>query len=214
MGDEPKERTAAMNATPLGIYGAGGFTLQILASLDRIRDTGREVVIVDDRPLPPVYGYPVKTVRQLPSNTHYLIAIASGETRKRVAERMENARFDTLIADHALVSPYANLGVGNIICEQAVIEAGATIGRHFHANIFSYVAHECVIGDYVTFAPRVSCNGNVHIGDLVQVGTGVLIRQGTRERPLRIGTGAVLQMGCVITRDVEDHALVKANMVH
>lgn len=203
-----------MNTTPLAIFGAGGFTLQILPILDMVRASGREVIIIDDRPLPPVHGYPVRSADQLSKGASYAVAIASGMIRKRVVDRIGTVCFETLIADRALVSARATLGNGSIICDQMIVEASVTIGRHFHGNIFSYIAHECIIGDYVTFAPRVSCNGNVHIGDFVQVGTGVSIRQGTPERPLRIGTGAVLQMGCVITRDVEDHALVRANMVH
>lgn len=38
-------------------------------------------------------------------------------------------------------------------------------GRHFHANLYSYVEHDCVIGDFVTFAPGVKCNGNVVVED-------------------------------------------------
>ena len=45
------------------------------------------------------------------------------------------------------------------------------------------------IGDYVTFAPGVRCNGNVHIGDHAYVGAGAIIRQGKPGEPLRIGAG-------------------------
>lgn len=48
------------------------------------------------------------------------------------------------------------------------------IGRSFHANIYSYVAHDCIIGDYVTFAPSVKCTGNVVIEDCVYIGTGAM----------------------------------------
>jgi hypothetical protein len=35
-----------------------------------------------------------------------------------------------------------------------MVTASAKIGAHFQCNIYSYVAHDCVIGDFVTFAPR------------------------------------------------------------
>ena len=85
------------------------------------------------------------------------------------------------------------------------------IGTHFHANIYSYVAHDCVIGDYVTFAPRVSCNGNVHIEDDVYIGTGAVIEQGTPDKPLVIGKGATIGMGAVVTKDVPPGAVVVGN---
>ena len=83
-----------------------------------------------------------------------------------------------------------------------MITSNARIGRFFHLNIFSYVAHDCDIGDFVTFAPKVSCNGNVVIEDGAYIGTGAILRQGTPGRPLRIGAGAVVGMGAVVTRDV------------
>lgn len=68
-----------------------------------------------------------------------------------------------------------------------------------------------MIGDCVTFAPRVSCNGNVVIGDGAYIGTGAVIKQGTPDRPLRIGAGAVVGMGAVVTRDVAPGMTVVGN---
>jgi acetyltransferase-like isoleucine patch superfamily enzyme len=83
-----------------------------------------------------------------------------------------------------------------------LINNRSVIGRHFQANVFSHVSHDCVIGDFVTFSPRVSCNGWVHIEDDVFVGAGAIIRNGSPERRLSIGRGAVIGMGAVVTRDV------------
>ena len=71
--------------------------------------------------------------------------------------------------------------------------------------------HDCIIGDFVTFAPGVSCNGNIHIGDHAYVGTGAVIRQGRAGAPLRIGEGAVVGMGAVVTKDVPAGATVVGN---
>jgi acetyltransferase-like isoleucine patch superfamily enzyme len=87
----------------------------------------------------------------------------------------------------------------------------ARIGRFFHGHLYSYVEHDCVIGDFVTFAPRVSCNGNVHIGDHAYIGTGAVIRQGNPDKPLIIGEGAVVGMGAVVTKDVEPFTTVVGN---
>ena len=57
------------------------------------------------------------------------------------------------------------------------VTASASIGRHFQCNIYGYVAHDCVIGDFVTFGPRVCCNGNVRVEDGAYVGTGATIKQ-------------------------------------
>ena len=98
-----------------------------------------------------------------------------------------------------------------ILCGFATITSNATIGRHFHGNIYSYVAHDCVIGDFVTFAPGVKCNGNVHIEDHAYIGTGAVLRQGEPGKPLIIGAGAVVGMGAVVTRDVPPGVTVDGN---
>ena len=85
------------------------------------------------------------------------------------------------------------------------------IGRCFHANLYSYVEHDCVIGDFVTFAPGVMCNGNVHIEDHAYIGTGAVIRQGQPGKPLVIGKRAVVGMGAVVTRDVAPGTTVVGN---
>ena len=45
-----------------------------------------------------------------------------------------------------------------------------------------------------TFAPNVCCNGNVHVHDYAYVGTGAVLKQGTPDKPLVIGEGAVIGM--------------------
>jgi acetyltransferase-like isoleucine patch superfamily enzyme len=85
------------------------------------------------------------------------------------------------------------------------------VGRHFHANLYSYVEHDCVIGNYVTFAPGVKCSGNIVVEDHAYIGTGALIKQGRPGQPLVIGRGAVVGMGAVVTKDVPAGATVVGN---
>jgi acetyltransferase-like isoleucine patch superfamily enzyme len=98
-----------------------------------------------------------------------------------------------------------------VLCSFVTLTSNIRIGRAFHANIYSYVAHDCVIGDYVTFAPGVKCNGNVRIEDHAYIGTGAILRQGSPEKPLTIGKGAVVGMGAVVTKDVAPGVTVVGN---
>jgi hypothetical protein len=68
-----------------------------------------------------------------------------------------------------------------------------------------------VIGDFVTFAPSAQCNGNVVVDDYAYIGTGAVIKEGTRERPLVIGKGATVGMGAVVTKDVAPFTTVVGN---
>ena len=69
------------------------------------------------------------------------------------------------IAEGSLISPFVTIG------------SNVKIGKFFHANLYSYVEHDCEIGDFITFAPGVKCNGNVNIQDNVYVGCGAIILQ-------------------------------------
>ena len=103
------------------------------------------------------------------------------------------------------------VGPGSILCDNVMLTSDLMIGQHFHANIYSYVAHDCVVGDFVTLAPSVKVNGNVCIEDDVYIGTGAIIRPGIPGSPLVIGKGAVIGMGAVVTRSVEAGATVVGN---
>ncbi len=100
---------------------------------------------------------------------------------------------------------------GAILAPFVTITSNVRIGKNFHANIYSYVAHDCVIGDFVTFAPAVRCNGNVVIEDHAYIGTGAILKQGRPDKPLVIGRGAVVGMGAVVTKDVPPGVTVVGN---
>ena len=68
-----------------------------------------------------------------------------------------------------------------------------------------------MIGDFVTFAPGVKCNGNVVVEDHAYIGTGAMIKQGLPGQPLVIGRGAVVGMGAVVTKSVPAGATVVGN---
>jgi sugar O-acyltransferase (sialic acid O-acetyltransferase NeuD family) len=125
--------------------------------------------------------------------------------RSALAEKCASAgvKFFSVVASNAVRMDSVEVGEGALISPFATLTSNITIGAHFQANLYSYVEHDCVIGDFVTFAPRVCCNGNVHIGDHAYVGTGAVIRQGRPGAPLRIGRGAVVGMGAVVVGDVE-----------
>jgi len=134
-------------------------------------------------------------------------------TRDRIFRQYRNAGIEavSIRASSALVFDYSMIGEGAVLSPYSVITANVTIGKMFHLNLYSYVEHDCIIGDFVTFAPGVRCNGAVHIGDHAYIGSGAILRQGNREKPLVIGAGAVVGMGAVVTKDVEPQTTVIGN---
>lgn len=196
----------------LVIVGIGGFGRDVFHALRALSTEERgTIVFADDRSSEPVFGRPVIGLDSLEPDDRVMLAIADPATREAVADRLAGATYYNVAAPTSVTGPEVEIGTGAILMDQAMITASVKIGIQFHCNIYSYVEHDCVIGDYVTFAPRVSCNGNVHIGHGCYIGAGAVIRQGTPGKPLHIGERAVVGMGAVVTKSVPPGVTVVGN---
>lgn len=177
-----------------------------------------ELVFVDDNPpAPEINGHLVLTysqwLQQPASSRHINIAIANSKVRQKIAERCMNdgLKFFDVRASNVVQLDDVQLGEGAILCPFVTLTSNIRIGNHFHANLYSYVEHDCIIGDFVTFAPGVKCNGNVVIEDHVYIGAGAILKQGHPGEPLVIGQGALVGMGAVVTKSVPSGATVVGN---
>ena len=214
------------NQIVVGLYGAGGFAREVMPVLEEYlsatlrSNTSFQVstFFVETKPeKSTVNGYPLISETDFfkidCSQRLFNVAIGDSKVRERIAHAcLENgAKPLTIQSVQAVTYDENEIGEGAILCAHSMITSNAKIGRFFHANIYSYVAHDCVIGDFVTFAPNVHCNGNVHIEDHAYIGTGAVIKQGSSSKPLRIGKGAVVGMGAVVTKDVPPFTTVVGN---
>lgn len=201
----------------LWIVGAGGFGAEVLHTLRSVWQPNDPKVdlrfAVDDPVLDRFAGLPVGRTADIEAGDHFVIAIGAAAARERIDRELTSrgARAFAVIAPTAIVGLDVNVGDGCVLSDNTILTGNLVIGRQFQCNIYSYVAHDCVIGNYVTFAPKVCCNGNVHVGDYAYVGTGAILKQGTPDKPLKIGAGAVIGMGAVVTKDVPDGVTVIGN---
>ncbi|GEK43282.1 acetyltransferase [Acinetobacter johnsonii] len=142
-----------------------------------------------------------------------LIAIANSQIREKLANQLfiDGIQLWTVQADNVVMMDNIEIDEGAALSPFVSITSNIKIGKCFHANLYSYVEHDCVIGDYVTFAPGVKCNGNIHIEDHAYIGTGAVIKQGTPDKPLVIGKSAVVGMGAVVTKSVPAGVTVVGN---
>jgi sugar O-acyltransferase (sialic acid O-acetyltransferase NeuD family) len=205
-----------------GIVGAGGFgrevipvARQMLAAAG-ISESYELVFVIDRGDTTPVNGHRVLLTDDFIAHAgerHFNVAVAGHEARERLADRLITAGAIpfAIQAQNCVVLDANTIGEGAILCPFVTVTSNAKIGRFFHANLYSYIAHDCQIGDFVTFAPNVHCNGSVIIEDYAYIGTGAVLRQGTPDRPLVIGRGAVVGMGAVVTRSVAPGTTVVGN---
>ncbi|RVU81347.1 acetyltransferase [Leucothrix sargassi] len=204
----------------IGIYGASGFGKEVMPLVRQHYSQLNQdnIIFIDDGGrLEQLDGYRVLTYQQFmqhpATQKAVTIAIADSQVREKLNAKLvqDNIEIINVIANNALQYDNITMGKGSIICGFVHLTSNIKIGKGFHANIYSYIAHDCVIGDFVTFAPRVSCNGNVHIEDHAYIGTGAVLRQGTPDKPLIIGKGAMVGMGAVVTKDVPAGVTVVGN---
>lgn len=199
-----------------GIYGAGGCGRGIIpllrSHMNRSGGDGRLIFIDDEPSAENVNGHGVWTFERFtsePANSRFAaLAIANSKIREVLDHRCRAAGIDiaAVYADNVVTMDDVVIGDGALLSPFVTLTSNIRIGRCFHANLYSYVEHDCVIGDYVTFAPGAHCNGNVTIGDHAYIGSGAMIRQN-----ITIGAGAVIGMGAVVTKDVAPGVVVIGN---
>ena len=213
-----------MKKTVFGLIGAGGFGREVMPYTRKsvtetlgIEEAAIDVIFVEtENPTrSTANGYPLISMENflsLDANRYFNVAVGNGQARKSIVEMVAGRAIPLAISAPDVLALDGNeVGVGAVMCPRSMITSNAKIGDYFQCNIYSYVAHDCVVGDYVTFAPGVRCNGRVQIGDFAYLGTNAVIREGSAEKPLRIGRGAIIGMGAIVTKDVPDGATVVGN---
>jgi sugar O-acyltransferase (sialic acid O-acetyltransferase NeuD family) len=203
------------------IYGSSGFGREVMpllkVKLSNMDSQSYEISFVDDAATElSINGYPVIKYAdwlKIEGQKHICVAIADSRVREKLENKCINDHVNIIGLSAKSSEAYDDVKMsdGAILCANTVLTSNIKIGKSFHANIYSYVAHDCVIGDYVTFAPAVKCNGNVVIEDHAYIGTGAIIKQGKPGQPLVIGKGAIVGMGAVVTKNVASGTTVVGN---
>ncbi|MDH0834307.1 NeuD/PglB/VioB family sugar acetyltransferase [Acinetobacter johnsonii] len=208
--------------TLYAIYGASGCGRSLMPvarqQLARKGDAS-EIIFIDDvlTDIVLVNGHRAMNyqafLNESASEKYVQIAIANSRVREKIAQLLESdgILLWSITADNVVLMDQIELAEGSALSPFVTMTSNIKIGKCFHANLYSYVEHDCVIGDFVTFAPGVKCNGNIHIEDHVYIGAGAVIKQGTPAQPLVIGRGAVVGMGAVVTKSVPAGVTVVGN---
>lgn len=207
-----------------GIIGAGGFGKEVMPLARRMVDASgcdepkNFVFVVEDKyevKAPELNGCKVMKLSDflsVPGQKLYSIAVGDSPARERIAAQIppEEALPFSIFSETFISLDGNEIGVGAIFGNYTHVTSNAKIGKHFHCNIYSYVAHDVIIGDYVTFGPGAKCNGHVIVEDHAYIGAGAIIKDGTH-RPIIIGKGAIVGMGAVVTKSVAPGEVVVGN---
>jgi len=141
------------------------------------------------------------------------VAVGDCSTRRELANRITDAGGKMLTAYPAAgsVSPHIQVGDGTIIGQPAYVGPFTVFGRNVLQMPMSVVGHDVVVGDYCTLCSSTSIAGYVEFEDEVFLGVGAVVMNGRPGHPLRIGRGAVIAAGAVVTKSVPPGATMMGN---
>ena len=198
----------------LVVVGAGGFGRETVEAVRALNDTGarwRLAGYLDDdfaRHGTAIDGVSViGGMEELHKMPDVSIVVCTGRpdnyvSRPRIVEMLNlpQERYATIIHPSASVSSTSQAGPGTVLLAHTVLTASVTVGSHVAIMPHVILTHDDVIEDFATIASGACLGGNVHVGRCAYVGAGVLVRE---ERS--IGSGALVGMGAVVTRDIPPH---------
>jgi len=190
---------------PLMIVGAGGHGREVLWIAQSLPERWQPLGFLDDSPQlvgQTLCGAPVLgTIDQWPRycGASFIIAVGDPRMRKQIAERMAGngapVKFATLIHPEAVVSPYAEIGAGTVVCVMAVVTTQVRIGRHCLIHNLANVAHDVEMGDFCSIYPHAALSGAVRLGAGVTAGTSALLLPG-----VSVGEWTTLSAGSVVSK--------------
>lgn len=146
-----------------------------------------------------------KSILELNKEYSIIITPDNGRLREKLFNYYSqfNNTFFTLISKHALVSSYAKIGIGSIICQNTHISSETIIGNFCKINVGANIMHNCTIGDYTTVAPNAVILGNVKIGNGSYIGANATILPN-----IKIGDNVIVGAGAVVTKNIENDITV------
>lgn len=169
-----------MSKEKLLLVGAGGFGRMMsehailkyeCAFVDDGQPVGAKVCGI------PVIGH----ITDLPDlrKEYDLLVVGIGNNQFR-AQVYKNAKilgysFPNIIASSAYISPYAKLGYGCAVLQNACVQNGAVVGNGVLLNAGTEVHADALVGDYSLIYTNSTIRTGAHIGNYVRIGSNVTV---------------------------------------
>lgn len=136
--------------------------------------------------------------------TWFFVAIGDNQERARLISQLltTSDKLATLIHPSAVVSRYAEIGEGTLVCANAIINVAAKIGLGCIINTATSVDHDCQIEDHVHLAPGTRLAGGIKIGEgtFVGIGSAIIPR-------IVLGKYCIIGAGSTLLEDIPDHSI-------
>ncbi len=169
-----------MSKEKLLLVGAGGFG-RVVSELAR---QSYDCAFVDDgTPVgTPVCGIPVVgTVADLPelrrNYARLVVVIGNNEFRAQLYRRAAalGYEFPNLIAPSAYISPYASLGWGCVVLNNALVQNGAAVGNGVLINPGVEIHQDGTVGDFCLIYTNSVVRTGAAVGRCARIGSNVTV---------------------------------------
>ena len=137
-------------------------------------------------------------------NEEFLMGVAEPAVKYILARKLKSkgAKFATLLHPSAVISEYATIGEGCIVCPFSKIGANAAVGDF--VTVDGYIGHDNYIEDFVTLSTGTRLTGYVSVGEVTFFGAMCCVRPHTR-----IGSNCFITIGSTVVQDILDNSYVK-----
>jgi sugar O-acyltransferase (sialic acid O-acetyltransferase NeuD family) len=204
-----------MSLKDIAIVGAGGLGKEIAVLIHQINQeelTWNVIGFYDDAvPIGnKVAGHlvlgQIEDLSKIDYKLNAVVAVGDPVIKAKIVSEIANPQisFPVLIHPTAGVGLGIELGAGTIITAGCQLTIDIKTGAHVLINLNSTIGHDVSIGKFACIMPGVHLSGFVILEDHVLIGTGASVLQ-----HLRIGSGARVGDGAIVTKDVDSHSTVK-----
>ena len=200
----------------LVIIGAGGFGREVADTIERINQHEHQYDVLgyadDNQALwnTKINGLKVlggkEWLKEFSRDRHIfaVMAIANATVKRSLADYLNGCiQWENIIDPSAIISPYAEMGIGNIVQPFVVIGPNTKIGNHCMFNLRTNMGHDAKTEDFISAMSMCDITGGVFIKEGSYLATSVAIVPG-----VVIGKNAFICAGSVVLKDVEDDAQV------
>jgi sugar O-acyltransferase (sialic acid O-acetyltransferase NeuD family) len=146
-----------------------------------------------------VIGNSQRLIEQVSTYDGVVVAIGDNSIRLQKMTLFQELGLPlvTIIHPSSVISQYARIGKGTVVCAGAIINPFAEIGCGSIINTAATIDHDCKIADGVHVSPGAHLGGGVQVGKSTWIGLGASVKQ-----CIRIGEDSIVGMGAVVVRDV------------
>lgn len=140
-------------------------------------------------------------------NDYFVLGVANIAFREKVITilKAKGAKFYTLIHPTSVISSSAIIGEGCVIAPFVTIGPYVQLGNFNHLTSYSFISHECKVGDNNVFSTAGIC-GRVEIGN-----NNMFYIRSTVIPDIKIGNNITIGAGSVLMKNVKDSQIYFGN---